>query len=104
MLADTIVSIRRAHQLALRRRKARDTRRHPISLVDRWLSEVETLLEQNHQVVPMPLITEIAGFLRLLDGRLYQRLRSNDKRDSLQVLGVLFEAEEQLLRELALTA
>ena len=52
----------------------------------------------------MPLITEIAGFLRLLDGRLYHRLRSNDKRDSLQVLGVLFEAEEQLLRELALTA
>jgi hypothetical protein len=104
MLSDTIVSTRLANQLSMRLRMARDTRRHSQSLVDGWLEEVENLLENDDKVVPRPLITEISGFLRLLDHGLYRRLQSNGDRDSSQVLAVLFEAQERLLLVLAPTA
>jgi hypothetical protein len=97
MLADAILTIRRANEAALRRRLALRSQRHPIVLVDRWLGEVETLVEANRAPVPEPLVREISGFLRRLDGRLYRRLRKNRGRNSLKVLDVLFDAEEQLL-------
>lgn len=97
MLADAIMTIRCANEAALRRRLAVRARRHPISLVDRWLGEVETLVEGNQAAVPEPLITEISRFLQRLDGRLYLRLRRNRARSSVKVLDVLFDAEEQLL-------
>ena len=97
MLADAIRTIRSANDEALRRRLLLRARRHPISLVDRWLGEVETLVEANQSPVPEPLVREISGFLQRLDGRLYLRLRRNRQRSSLKVLDVLFDAEEQLL-------
>src|SRR6185312_4742770 len=103
MFSDTVATIRLADQLAVRQRDARERRRHPQSLVDRWLGEVESLLENDDKVVPMPLIKEIAGFLRLLDQGLYRRLRSNGERDTSRVLAVLFEAHQRLLLGLAST-
>jgi len=97
MLADAIRTIRNANDEALRTRLLLRARRHPISLVDRWLGEVETLVEANQSPVPEPLVREISGFLQRLDGRLYLRLRRNRQRSSLKVLDVLFDAEEQLL-------
>lgn len=97
MLADAIVSIRRANEAGLRRRIALRARHHPLALVDRWLGEVETLVEANQAAVPESLITEISEFLQRLDVRLYLRLRRNRQRSSLKVLDVLFDAEAQLL-------
>jgi hypothetical protein len=97
MLADAILTIHRANDEALRRRLMQRARRHPVSLVDRWLGEVETLVEANQPAVPEPLVKEISGFLQRLDGRLYLRLRRNRQRSSLKVLDVLFDAEAQLL-------
>ena len=97
MLADAIMTIRRANEDALRKRLVLRVRRHPVALVDRWLGEVETLVEANQSPVPEPLVREISGFLQRLDGRLYLRLRRNRQRSSLKVLDVLFDAEEQLL-------
>jgi len=97
MLADAIRTIRRADEAALRRRLEERSRRHPVSLVDRWLGEVETLIQADHSAVPEPLVKEISGFLQRLDGRLYLRLRRNRQRSSLKVLDVLFDAEDQLL-------
>ena len=97
MLSDAIVTIRRANQEALQKRLVLRARRHPVSLVDRWLGEVETLVEADQSPVPEPLVREISGFLQRLDGRLYHRLQRNRRRSPLKVLDVLFDAEEQLL-------
>lgn len=108
MLADAVISIRRSNEAAMHRRNEQLARRHPIDLVDSWVSEVETLLEHNSPLVPEPLVAEIAGFLERLDmrfdTRLYHRLRGNGARQTRKVLDVLFEAEENLLVRLAATA
>ena len=97
MLQDAIMSIRRANDESERRRSAMVSRRRPIQLLDHWLSQVETLVERNHRVVPEPLIGEISVFLRALDPLLSRKVRNNGKRDAVLVLDVLFEAEEKFL-------
>jgi hypothetical protein len=69
--------------------------------VDRWLGEVEMLMENDSQVVPEPLVKEIAGFLGRVDPLLGRRLHRNRGHDAIKVLDVLFEAEEELLVRLA---
>jgi hypothetical protein len=103
MLADAISGIRCADEAALLRRYTLLSRRHPLDLVDSWLSELEALMLQDNQVVPEPLITEIARFLERLDTRLYRRLQRNGDRETSLVLDLLFEAEERLLVRLVAT-
>jgi len=97
MLQDAIMSIRHANEETLRRRSALLSRRRPIRLLDKWLSQVEALVEHNDRVVPEPLIGEIAGFLGQVDPLLHRRLGMNGKREAVRVLNVLFKAEEQFL-------
>jgi hypothetical protein len=97
MLQDAILSIRRADDQALRRRSAVLSRRRPIRLLDHWVSLVETLVERDEPVVPEPLIDQITGFIGELDPLLCRKLKKNGTQDSVQVLDVLFEAEEQFL-------
>jgi hypothetical protein len=104
MLADAIMSIRRANDVAARRRDTRISRRYPIHLIDSWLGQLESLMEHDNPLVPEPLITEIAGFLGRIDARLYSRLRRNGARETSKVLDALFEAEEQVLSRLVATA
>ncbi len=91
------MSIRRADDEALRRRSAVLSRQRPIRLLDHWVSLVETLVERDDPVVPEPLIGQITGFIGELDPLLGRKLRKNGKQDSVRVLDVLFEAEEQFL-------
>ena len=91
------MSIEYANQAALRRRSALRSGRYPIELVDRWVNEVETLIEHKNRVVPEPLITEIAGFLGLTDTGIYRRLRRSGKPEAGTLLEMLFLVEERLL-------
>lgn len=100
MLADANLSIRCANDAALIRRYELLSRRHPIRLVDSWLSKLEALMLQKNPVVPEPLMTEIAGFIGRLDKRLYRRLQRRGGRKTSFVLNLLFEAEEGLLSTL----
>ena len=97
MLADAIVSIHHANEAARRRRYALRLRRYPIDLVDSWLSELETLMEQGIPVVPEPLITEIEEFLGRLESCLDRRVPRRGKGETETVMEMLFEAEEYLL-------
>jgi hypothetical protein len=97
MLEDAIISIRRANEAAARRGNELFSRRRPVQLLDKWLSQVETLIEHDARVVPEPLTAEIAGFIANLDPRLHRRLRRRGGLEAGQVLDVLFEAEEQFL-------
>jgi len=54
-------------------------------------------MERDDRIVPEPLIDEIAGFIGQLSPRLHRRLRRNRSRNALSVLGVLFDAEAELL-------
>jgi hypothetical protein len=104
MIEEANLIIWRANLEAQRRRDATVYGRRPIQLLDRWLDEVETLVEQNDTVVPEPLIGEIAGFLGRFDTRLFHRLQSQRRRKASRVLDVLFEAEELFLPKVAETA
>jgi hypothetical protein len=104
VLADANLSIRCADRAALLRRHAMFSRRHPLDLVDSWLSELEALMLQKKPVVPEPLMTEIAGFIGRLDARLYRRLQRSGARKTRLVLDMLFEAEEGLLLTLVAPA
>ena len=97
MLEDAIINIRRANEAAVRRDNALFARRRPVQLLDGWLSQVETLMEQNEAVIPEPLVSAIAGFLAKEHPRLHRRLRGKGKLEAWRVLDVLFEAEEQFL-------
>jgi len=97
MLCDAISSIRSSNEDARRRSDAQRLRRLPIQLLDKWLSQVETLIERDDPVVPEPLIDEIAGFIGKMNPRLHVRLRRNGSPNASRVLEVLFDAEEQFL-------
>jgi hypothetical protein len=97
MIAEANISIRRADDAALRRRKALLRHRRPVRLLDAWLSQVETLVERNEPIVPEPLLGQIARFLWKQDPLLYRRLGKGRKLEIFRVLDVLFEAEEQFL-------
>jgi hypothetical protein len=97
MLEDAIISIRSANEAAVRRDNALFSRRRPVQLLDKWLSQVEFLIEHDERVVPEPLTAEIAGFLATLDTGLHRRLRRKGRLEAGQVLDVLFEAEELFL-------
>lgn len=97
ILQDAIMSIRRADGESQRRQSELLARRRPIRLLDHWLNQLETLVERDDPIVPEPLIGEITGFLGMLDPHLYRKLTKNGRRESVQVLDVLFEAEEQFL-------
>jgi hypothetical protein len=97
VLNDAITSIRGANEEARRRRRAQIARRRPIRLLDHWLGQVEGLIERDQPFVPIPLVREIAAYLGRLDLNpvLYRKL--SRRRESMWVLDVLFEAEEDLL-------
>ena len=97
MLKDAIESIRFAEYTASLRRMADRRRRQQIRLLDHWMGEIEMLMVQDKQVVPEPLINEIAGFVGELSPRLHDRLQPRSGRSASMVLDVLFDAEEQLL-------
>jgi hypothetical protein len=97
MIEDANISIRRANADALRHHDALRASRRPVQLLDRWVSQVETLVERKASMVPEPLFSQIAGFLGKQDLRLYRRLRRHGKFDAARVLDVLFDAEEQFL-------
>jgi hypothetical protein len=97
LIEDANISIRRAIADAQRHHDALRASRRPVQLLDRWVSQVEMLVERRAPVVPEPLFSQIAGFLGKQDLRLYRRLRRHGKFDAARVLDVLFDAEERFL-------
>lgn len=69
--------------------------------LDRWLNQVESMLEDDRRVVPEPLVKEIAGYLRDVDPKLHRALLRNRAREASRVLDVLFDAQEYLLPRFA---
>lgn len=65
--------------------------------LDRWLDQVEAMLEEDERTVPEPMVRDIAGFLRGFDSKLHRSLLRNRTREASRVLDVLFDAQESLL-------
>ncbi len=83
-------------QDALRQLEMQERRREMRQL-DRWLNQVESMLEDDRRVVPEPVVKEIASFLRELDPKLHRALLRNRERDASRILDILFDAQEALL-------
>jgi hypothetical protein len=97
MLEDAIISIGRADEAARDRYDALFAHRRPVQLLDHWVNQVEMLMERNVPAVPELLIGEIAGFLGEQNPLLCRRLRAKEQLKAVQVLDLLFKAEEEFL-------
>jgi hypothetical protein len=97
VISGAIRDIVLAEQIDQRRRRETLDRKAAIRRLDRWLHQVETLLEANHRSVPEPLVKDIAGFVRTISPKLHRSLLRNREREASRVLDVLFDAQQHLL-------
>jgi hypothetical protein len=97
MLSEAAADIRRADQLAAERRRRLQERRASIERLDRWLQEVEGMLEHDRHTVPESLVGEIGEFVGQIDPKLRNSLMRNADREAAAVLDVLFDAQEVVL-------
>jgi hypothetical protein len=97
MLSEAAADIRRADQLAAERRHRLQERRASIEVLDRWLQEVEGMLEHDRHTVPEALVGEIGDFVGQIDPKLRNSLMRNADREAAAVLDVLFDAQEVVL-------
>jgi hypothetical protein len=97
MLSDAVADMCRADELAAERQRRLHERRAAIERLDRWLQEVEGMLEHDRQVVPEDLVGEIGHFVERIDPKLRNSLKRMEERDAVTVLDVLFDAQEVVL-------
>jgi hypothetical protein len=101
MLSDAVADMCRADELAAERRRRLLERRGAIDRIDRWLQEVECMLERDRRTVPEALVGEIGDFVGRIDPKLRNSLMRNEDREAAAVLDVLFDAQEVVLPKAA---
>ncbi len=101
MLSEAVNEIYQKSAEDAARRRRLLARRADMRQLDRWLNQVESMLEDDRRVVPEPLVKEIAGYLRDVDPKLHRALLRNRAREASRVLDVLFDAQEYLLPRFA---
>ena len=97
MLSDAVRDITDAARTEAQRRRRLELQREDIRRLDGWLETVETMLEEERETVPEPLVREIAAFLREINPKLHRALLRNRAREASRVLDVLFDAQELVL-------
>ena len=97
MLTDAINEIRLKQAEDIQRRRLLLSRRESMRQLDRWLEQIEAMLEEDERTVPEPMVRDIATFLRSFDNKLHRSLLRNRAREASRVLDVLFDAQESLL-------
>jgi hypothetical protein len=97
MLSEAVADMCRADELAAQRRRRLQERRNSIERLDRWLQEVECMLERDRHTVPEDLVGEIGDFVGRIDPKLRNSLMRNEDREAAAVLDVLFDAQEVVL-------
>ena len=98
MLSDAIREIREASALEADRRRHLYAKRIAMKKLDGWIGEVEAALQDN-RAAPSHTLTEASAFLAGFDDRHAAALAAADPKHPVQVLDVLFEAQEQLQRQ-----
>lgn len=101
MLSDAVADMRRADDLEAERRRRLQERRASIERLDRWLQEVESMLERDRQTVPEALVGEIGAFVGQIDPKLRNSLKRMQGGEAVAVLDVLFDAQELVLPKAA---
>ncbi|MBJ7598266.1 MAG: hypothetical protein JF922_09300 [Candidatus Dormibacteraeota bacterium] len=96
-MSDAVADICRADELAAQRRRQLQERRESIERLDRWLQQVECMLERDRHTVPEDLVGEIGDFVGRIDPKLRNSLMRNQDRQAAAVLDVLFDAQEVVL-------
>ena len=104
MLSEAVREIQVAAAQDQIRRRRQAAGKEELRRVDRWLGDIEGMLEEDRKTVPEPLVKEIAGFLRGIDPKLHRNLLRNRTREAARVLDILFDAQEHLLPGLEETA
>ena len=97
MLSDAIREIRAASAVEAERRRHLYAKRIAIKKLDSWIGEIEAALEGNRPA-PSQTLTEASAFLAAFDQGHAAALAAADPRQPMQVLDILFEAQEQLQR------
>lgn len=98
MLSEAIDQILKGEADDRARKDRREARRRHVRTLDRWLTAMETMLEEDRRTVPESLFREIDCFLREQTPPLHRELRMNRSRDAARVLDVLFDAQGALKR------
>jgi hypothetical protein len=101
MLSAAVADMCRADVLASERRRRLQESRASIERLDRWLQEVECMLERDRHTVPEALVGEIGDFVGRIDPKLRNSLMRNEDREAAAVLDVLFDAQEVVLPKAA---
>jgi hypothetical protein len=101
MLSEAVADMCRADELTAWRRRRQQERRDSIERLDRWLDEVEGMLERDRHTVPEALVGEIGEFVGRIDPKLRNSLMRNADREAVVVLDVLFDAQEVILPKAA---
>ena len=96
-MSDAVADMCRADELAVERRRRLQERRGSIERIDRWLQEVECMLERDRHTVPEALVGEIGDFVGRIDPKLRNSLMRNGSGEPVAVLDVLFDAQEVVL-------
>jgi hypothetical protein len=96
-LSDAVADMCRADEEAARRRRRLQERRESLERLDRWLEEVESMLERDRYTVPEALVGEIGDFVSRIDPKLRNSLMRNEDREAVAVLDVLFDAQEVVM-------
>lgn len=104
MLRDAVDEIKRMDAEEQQRRRLALARRESMRQLDRWLEQIEQMLEEDRREVPEAVVRDIGSFLRGFDNKLYRALLRNRTREASRVLDVLFDAQEALLPRAAVAA
>jgi hypothetical protein len=97
MLSEAMADICLADEVAAQRRRRLQERRDAVERLDRWLQQVETMLERDRNTVPEELLGEIGDFVGRIDPKLRTSLMGSGSREAVAVLDVLFDAQEVVL-------
>ena len=97
MLSEAVRDITDSARREAQRRRRLELQKADIKRLDGWLETVETMLEEERECVPEPLIREIAAYLREINPKLHRALLRNRTREASRVLDVLFDAQELVL-------
>lgn len=100
-MSEVVADIRRAEEVDACRRQRRQQRRDTIRRLDNWVGTLEDMLEHDRHTVPEALVGEIGDFVQRIDPKLRQSLLRNRARETVQVLDLLFDAQEAVLPQAA---
>jgi hypothetical protein len=97
MLHQAIQEIESSHKNADELRRLKAAQRGQMRQLDRWLDQVEDMLEHDRKAVPEELVGEMAGFVFEIDPKLHRDLLRIRGRNAARILDLLFDAQEQLM-------